>query len=128
MARNQNIFNLIRGDKFDGPLVKLTITNDDGSPKDMTGTVVRSQLRDKVDGGDCTHDFGTIAVVVDTNAGTVEFTLTATGDETAGWPISQLYGDIEIKGSNDGPDSFGPYTFAKYVIKVEPDITQKEVI
>lgn len=119
MARNQNIFNLIRGDKFDGPMVTLTIFEDDGqTAKDMTGTVVRSQLRDKVDGGELTHSF---QINPDTSTvGKVSFTLTAEGAQTADWPLGQLYGDIEIS----GPDEFGPYTFAKYMVKVEPDITQ----
>jgi hypothetical protein len=119
MARNNNIFNLIRGDKFDGPQVTLTINEDDGStPKDMTGTVVRSQIRDKVDGGELTFEF-TITPNTST-VGIVEFTLSAAGTETASWPTGQLYGDIQIQ----GPGDFGPYTFAKYVVKVEPDVTQ----
>lgn len=118
MARNQNIFNLIRGDKFDGPRVELTINDDNGDPKDMTGTVVRSQLRDKVDGGDLIYTF---VINPDTSTqGKVIFTLSAPGSLTALWPVSQLYGDIEI----EGPADFGPYTFAKYVVKVEADITQ----
>lgn len=118
MARNQNIFNLIRGDKFDGPQVVLTIFEDDGStPKNMSGTSVRCQLRDKVDGGALTYEF---TINPDTSTvGKVDFLLTASGTETAGWPLGQVYGDIQI----EGPGDFGPYTFAKFVVKVEPDIT-----
>lgn len=119
MSRAQNIFNLVRGDKFDGPQVTLNVTEDDGvTPKDMSGTTVRSQLRDKVDGGDLTYEF---TINVDTStAGVVEFTLTAAGSETASWPLGTLYGDIQI----EGPSDFGPYTFVKYIIKVEADVTQ----
>jgi len=119
MARNNNIFNLIRGDKFDGPQVNLTIKEDDGlTPKPMAGTVITSQLRDKVDGGDLTYQF-TINPTFPED-GQVVFTLSAAGTETALWPTGQLYGDIEI----EGPGDFGPYTFAKFIVKVDPDITQ----
>ena len=47
------------------------------------------------------------------------FSLTAAGAETVSWPTGQLYGDIEIA----GPGDFGPYTFVKYMVKVEADVT-----
>ena len=119
MSRNQNIFNLVRGDKFDGPLVTLTVYEDDGTtPKNMSGTTVKCQLRDSADGGDLIYTF---TITPDTTTvGKVEFYLTAAGSETASWPVGILYGDIQI----EGPGDFGPYTFAKFIIKVEPDITQ----
>jgi hypothetical protein len=108
-------FNLIRGDKFDGP--ELTFTDASDLTKDWNGVVITAKLKDKPDGGTLIHTYTLSPTVVPVGSAVV--TLTIPGTITAGFDTGVLYGDVQIA----GPGDFGPYTPYRYTINVTPDIT-----
>lgn len=122
-GKNYKTYDLVRGDKWDGPLMTFTVENQ--PTYDFSGTTVQAQLRSEKDGAkegnDVTYtfslspDWGGVP-----NSGYVEVILTIEGSVTAGFPIGNLYGDVEIT----APGGLGPYTPFQFVIRVKPDVTR----
>lgn len=108
---NEVVYEFIRGDDFSIPMT-LTDPDDNGSPVDITGWTITSQVRyskkliDDVD-------------ITITDAAQGEFTISVDKTNTAIWPARDLKCDIQFDRPVDGRVSS-----QTFIIRVQEDQTQ----
>lgn len=101
-----------RGDAWDGETFSLTKT-----AFDFTGVTVKMQVRDKPDG----TVYLTLNPTPTTGVGSMSFSVSFTGAQTATFPTQKLVADVQIYRASA---LYGPYTVMNYIFDVHPDITQ----
>lgn len=108
------VYNVTRGDVWKGPVLKVRLAG-----HDFTGTLAKCQIRTTYSSPLLTE---IILAPTFPALGEMDVQIEAPESETRNWPVDRdIVGDVEF--SRTLP-KFGPYTWFKFVIHVDPDVTR----